>query len=72
MLENVKDDIQYKERALSDYRSNLNSAEKNGGKCGLYTADEYRDMIRNTEYALDDLVRRKKEYENEIARLKRG
>ena len=72
LLENVKEDIKYKERALADDRSNLNSAVKNGGKSGLYTADEYRDMIRNTEYALDDLVRRKKEYENEIARLKRG
>ncbi len=72
LLDKVKDGIQYKERALSDYRSNLNSAEKNGGKDGLYTADEYRGMIEKTKYELEEANRKKKEYENEIARLKRG
>ena len=72
LLDNVKDDIKDKDRALSDYRSNLNSAEKNGGKDGLYTADEYRGMIEKTKYELEEANRRKKEYEREIERLKRG
>ena len=48
------------------------SAEKNGGKSGLYTADEYRGMIEKTKYELEEANRKKKEYEIEIARLKRG
>ena len=72
LIEDAQKDIEYQEEAKRDYVRYRDEARQKGGKVGLYSAEEYEDFIRDCDYKIDDLKRRKKEYEADRDRIRRS